>query len=167
MKSRVFVAFLILVVCLMVSHATAGDCKKIIANAVSTEYDLDGCTYNGVYYIWCIDTSVTGNLKGTWHIFANPDFNGWNLEVPDDIDGIPVWVLSVTWNLSVFETKKGNIITQADEILNPDVYDAFQALSGLALITGGTGDYEGASGWIGWVVTETDGGVLRGEFCTP
>jgi hypothetical protein len=166
MKMRIFVAFLIVAVCLTASHATAGDCKKVIANAVTTVY-LDPCTYNGVEYMWCIDTTVTGNLKGTWHIFANPDFNGWNLEVPPGIDGIPVWVLSVTWNLSVFETKKGEIITQADEILNPDVYDTYGAISGLALVTGGTGDYEGASGWIGWVVTETGGGVLQGLICTP
>lgn len=160
------VTFLILVVCLMVSHATAGDCKKVIANVGLSEY-LDPCTYNGVEYLWCIDTPVTGNLKGTWHIFANPDFNAWDLTVPTGIPGIPSWELYVTWNLSVVETKKGEIIAQANEILNLDVFDNFGAISGMVFVTGRTGDYEGASGWIGWVASETGGGVLQGLICTP
>lgn len=72
-----------------------------------------------------------------------------------------------TWNLSVFETRKGDIITQANEIVHLDVYFTYGAISGTALITGGTGDYEGATGWIGWVATEAGGGAVRGVVCTP
>ena len=166
MKMRIFVAFLIVVVCLTASQATAGDCKKVIANIGLSDY-VGPCTYNGVEYTWCIDTTVTGNLKGTWHVFGNPDANYYELMVPEGSPGIPSWGFLVTWNVSVFETKKGNVFAQADEIIILDVFDAFGAFSGTALVTGGTGDYEGASGWLGWVASEADGGVLQGMICTP
>ena len=165
MKKKVFVAFLVLAVCLTVSNATAEDCKKIIAKVGPVEY-LDACSYNGMDYIWCIDSRVKGNLLGTWHIFANPDFNAWELTVPDVL-GIPGWDLWATWNLSVFETKHGDVVTAANEIAHLDVYFTYGAISGTALVVGGTGDYEGATGWVGWVITEAGGGELRGEICTP
>jgi hypothetical protein len=166
MKRQIFVTFLVIVVCMATSIVTADDCKKVIANAGVAEY-FEGCSYNGVDYAWCLDTPVTGNLKGTWHILANPDWNAWELTVPVGIPGIPSWDLWATWNLSVFETRKGDIITQANEIAHLDVFFTYGAISGTAFITGGTGNYEGATGWIGWVVTETGGGALRGEICTP
>jgi hypothetical protein len=166
MKKRVFVAFLVFVVCLMVSNATAGDCKKVIAKIGPATY-LDECSYDGVDYIWCIDTPVTGNLRGTWHYLSSPEVNFFDLAVPDGVLGIPGWSLWVPWNLSVFETHKGDIITQDNEILNLDVFDSYGALSGMAFVIGGTGDYEGATGWLGYVITEAEGGELRGLICTP
>ena len=118
-------------------------------------------------YVWCIDTPVTGNLRGTWHYLSSPEDNFWELTVPDGALGIPSWTLQTVWNLSVFETRKGDIITQDNEILNLDVFPAFGALSGMAFIIGGTGNYQGATGWLGYVITEADGGELRGEICTP
>jgi hypothetical protein len=167
MKTRIIVGLVVLTVSLWPVVSQAADCKKIIAKAGIAEYIVGPCSYGGVDYVWCLDTPVTGNLKSTWHIFANPDFNAWELTVPSGIPGIPVWDLWATWNLSVFETKKGDIITQANEIAHLDVYFTYGAISGTALITGGTGDFEGATGWIGWVVTESGGGELRGEVCTP
>lgn len=166
MKRQIFVAFLVCAVCLVASNATAGDCKKIIAKIGTATY-LDECSYGGVDYVWCIDTPVTGNLRGTWHYLSSPEDNFWELTVPDGALGIPGWTLQTVWNLSVFETRKGDIITQDNEILNLDVFPAFGALSGMAFIIGGTGNYQGATGWLGYVITEADGGELRGEICTP
>jgi hypothetical protein len=166
MKTRILLGCLLLAVCLAPAVIEATDCKKIIANA-GVAVVPDACSYNGVDYFWCIDTPMTGNLKGTWHILANPEWNAWELTVPDGIPGIPSWDLWATWNLSVFETKKGDIITQANEIAHLGVYFTYGAISGTALITAGTGVYEGATGWIGWVVTEANGGEIRGEICTP
>jgi hypothetical protein len=158
--------FLAIAVCMVTSTATAGDCKQIIANAGVAEY-FEGCSYDGENFALCIDTPVSGNLKGTWHILINPAWNVWELTVPDGIPGIPSWDLWATWNLSVFETRKGDIITQANEVASLDALFTYGAISGMAFITGGTGDYEEATGWIGWVLTETGGGALRGEICTP
>ncbi len=166
MKKKVFVAFLVLAVCLTATNASAGDCKKIIAKVGAATY-LDECSYDGVDYIWCIDTPVIGNLRGTWHFYSSPEINIWELTVPDGALGIPGWDLWAAWNLSVFETHKGDIITQDNEILNLDAYQAYGALSGAAFIIGGTGDFEGATGWLGYVITEAEGGELRGEICLP
>ncbi len=166
MKKQMFVAFLVVVVCLATSTATAGECKKVIAKIGQATY-LDECSYDGVDYLWCIDTPVKGNLRGTWHYLASPEDNFWELTVPDGALGIPSWTLQTVWNLSVFETRKGDIITQDNEILNLDVFPAYGALSGMAFVIGGTGNYVGATGWLGYVVTEADGGELRGEICTP
>lgn len=165
MKKQLFVGLLVFALCLTVTSATAGDCKKIIARVGVATY-LDECFYEGEEYLWCIDTPVTGNLRGTWHYLSRPADNFFPLIVPDVL-GIPGWELWVGWSLSVFETRKGDIITQENEILNLAVFDSYGALSGMAYIIGGTGKYEGATGWIGVVATEADGGVLRGVVCTP
>ena len=168
MKRQLFVGFLVFALCLAASSATAGDCKKIIAKVGAATY-LDACSYDGEVYIWCIETPVTGNLRGTWRFYSRPAFNAFDLTVPDVL-GIPGWNLWVAWSLSVFETRKGDIITQDNAILNLDVYfnpDWGGPLSGMTSIIGGTGDYEGATGWLGYVIVEAEGGVLRGVVCTP
>jgi hypothetical protein len=165
MKKQLFVGFMVFALCLAAPSATAGDCKKIIAQ-FGPDVFLGECSYEGEDYVWCGDFPVTGNLRGTWHSYGRPAYNAFDLTVPDVL-GIPGWNLWVVWYLCVFETHKGNIITQENEIINPDTYFTYGALSGMAFIIGGTGDYEGATGWIGAVGTEAEGGVLRGEICTP
>ena len=165
MKKRLFVGFMVFALCLAASIATAGDCKKIIAKVGEATY-LDECSYGEQEYVWCIDTPVTGNLRGTWHYHGRPDVNYFNLDVPDVL-GIGGWNLWLVWSLSVFETHKGDIITQENEIFNPTIYDNYGAICGMFYIIGGTGDYEGATGWLGFVATEAEGGVLMGEICTP
>lgn len=165
MKRYACVGFVVFALGLAAATAFAGDCKKIIANVGPSTY-LDECSYDGVDYIWCIDAPLTGNLRGTWHFLSAPDWNIWELTVPEVL-GIPGWDLWVGWSLTVIETQKGDIIAAENEVINLDAYNAYGALSGAASIVGGTGDYEGATGWFGIVVTEAEGGVMRGMVCTP
>ena len=166
MKKQLFVWSFLLALCLAASSATAGECKKIIAGVGASNYYVD-CSYNGEDYFHCIDTPVTGNLKGTWRWYSNPeDPNFVELTVPDVL-GIGSWDLWVVWSLSVIETHKGDIRSQGADLLNVDAYFTYGALSNTSYIIGGTGKYEGATGWLGVVATETEGGVLRGEVCTP
>ncbi len=171
MKKQVFVGFMVFALCLVVSSATAGDCKKIFARIGPATYldESDECSYDGEDYLWCIDTSVAGNLRGTWHFLSKPADNFFDLAVPEVL-GIPGWDLWVVWGLSVFETRKGDIITQDNAILNLGLYTNPEwggALSGITSIVGGTGRYAGATGWLGYVITEAEGGVLRGVVCKP
>lgn len=167
MKKNVIVGCVALALCLVTSMAFAGDCKKIIANAGPSIYlEPYACSYDGVNYIWCIDTPLTGNLRGTWHLMSAPDWNIWELTVPEVL-GIPGWDLWVGWSLMVIETHRGDIIAAENEVINLDAYNTYGALSGTASIVGGTGDFEGATGWFGIVVTEAEGGVMRGMVCTP
>jgi len=163
-KILFFISFL-LAYCLAVPSATAADCKKIIAGVGASNF-YEGCSYNGEDYLWCIDTPVTGNLKGTWRFMSRPDWNAFELTV-EDILGIGSWDLWVVWSLGVFETNDGDILTQETDLLNVDAYFNYGAVSIMTYIIGGTGKYEGATGWLGAVATETEGGVLRGKVCTP
>lgn len=165
MRKKIFVWSFLLALCLAVPSATAGECKKIIAG-VGASYFYEGCSYNGEDYLWCLDTPVTGNLGGTWRFMSRPDWNAFELTVPDVL-GIGSWDLYVVWALGVFETNKGDIITQESDMLNLDAYFNYGALTTMSYIIGGTGIYEGATGWLGVVATETEGGVMRGEVCTP
>jgi len=165
MMKRVVTIFLLLALSLAASSVAAGECKKIIAGAGPSIY-YEGCSYDGEEYLWCIDTPITGNLRGTLRFMSRPDWNAFELTV-DDVLGIGSWDLWVVWALGVFETHKGDIISQETDTLNLDVYLTYGALSTMHYIIGGTGDYEGATGWIGSVLTETEGGVIRGEVCTP
>jgi hypothetical protein len=164
---------LVTTLCLLASSATAGDCKKIIAGVgvgsmVSSPGDQHSCSYEGTDYIWCFEFPVTGNLRGTWYFYGYPAANGFfDPTVLDDDLGIPGWDLWVIYSLSVFETHKGDIVTQESEILSLDAYFTHGAFSSTASIIGGTDDYEEASGWLGFVGTEADGGVLRGMICIP
>lgn len=166
MKTRTPTLILLVLLCFTAFAADAGDCKDIIANVGPATY-LDTCSYDGIDYVWCIDTPLSGNLLGTWHYLSSPEFNVFELTVPDDALGIAGWDLWVVWSLMVVETKKGDIIAAENEILNLDTWGAYGAISGMARVVGGTDDYEGASGWIGFVITETNGGEVRGVVCTP
>ena len=147
------------------SSATAGDCKKVIAGLGAADFYMD-CSYNGEDYLYCLDTPVSGNLLGTWRFYSRPDWNAFELTVEDEL-GIGSWDLWIVWALGVFETRKGDIITQETDLLNLEAYFTYGALVSMATIIGGTDNFEGATGWLGIVMTETEGGVLRGEICVP
>lgn len=156
---------LLVALCLAASTATAGECKKIIADVKATDFYV-GCSYDGEDYLWCIDAPVTGNLGGTWSFYSRPEDN-FIFETIPDVLGIGSWDVLVVWALGVFKTHKGDILTQETDLLNLEAYDAYFALSSMAHIIGGTGEYEGATGWLGVVATETEGGTMRGMVCTP
>ena len=157
----------LLTLCLAVPSAGADDCKKIIAGAGPTDFYM-GCSYNGEDYLWCLDSPITGNLKGTWRFMSKPEDNFVEEIIPPDDDlGIGSWGVWVVWAHGVFETHKGDIVTQETDLLNVDTYFNYGARTSMANIIGGTGKFEGATGWIGIVMTETEGGVIRGMVCTP
>jgi hypothetical protein len=138
---KLFKLLFALALCLAASSVTAGECKKIIAG-VGPSIFSEGCSYDGEEYLWCLDTPITGNLRGTWRFMSRPDWNAFELTV-DDVLGIGSWDLWVVWALGVFETHKGDIISQETDTLNLDVYFTYGALSTMHYIIGGTGDYEG------------------------
>ena len=161
--STVLVAILISVA----SVAVADDCKKIFARVDYGPF-VEGCKYDGVEYYWCSDSRVRGNLKGTWHLYTSPEFNCFENTVPNGVLGIDGWDVWSCWNLSVFETKHGELITQGNDYVNLESYFTNGSFASTFFVIGGTGKYEGATGWLGNVGDEVSGkGILRGEICTP
>ena len=138
----------------------------------ASEY-LSNCTYDGTYYQYCIDAPVKGTINGIWHYLAPPGGNSVTA-FPDP----PYSSLQAGWALDVMETNRGDIYAQENWMFNLSVFDAdvfspnAKALSPavtISVITGGTGQYEGASGWIGMIFDDSGQwrGFMKGEICTP
>jgi len=168
-RTAICSVLLIIALCLVASGPAAGECKKIQAR-VDIGPLYSGCTYDSVVYEWCSDSRVRGNFRGTWHLYANPDFNCFVNTVEGDQLGTDIedWVIWSCWNLAVFETKHGDLITQGNDYVNEDSYFTYGAFSSTLAVIDGTGKYEGATGWLGGIGNEFTGqGILRGEICTP
>jgi hypothetical protein len=159
-------ALLVVVLCLVAGAAIAGDCKPIRAHAGTATY-FAACDYDGTTYEGCIEVPIRGTLNGTW-IFYYTLNNSVDLpELPED-----PWpgAGSSGWGLGVSKTNKGKVFAQEAWVshwdLAPPVVD-YYIFSGNSLITGGTRHWKGATGWLGFVGDEANGGVIRGEICTP
>jgi len=161
-------ALLIVVLCLVAGAAFGGECKKIQARYSIDEIFFE-CTYDSFAYQYCVDAQVQGNLRGIWHVYGAPAFNGWpTLTVPNDALGIPGWDAGGFWNLSVIETKHGELFMRGNDWVNWGAYSAYGAYSSTFFVIGGTGKFEGATGWLGGGGDEvTLKGVFFGEVCTP
>jgi hypothetical protein len=162
--------FLVLSACLAAGGVVADECKSVYANTM-TPILLGACEFEGVQYGFCLDVPLTGTLNGTWHYYGPP--NNW-VDVPGvcGSDGpvpMPGFTgFSAGWALDVLELNDGGIRAQDAYMLHWDVYFGGKfAFASISSIDSGTGKYEGASGWFGFVGSELDGGIIRGEICTP
>jgi len=151
------------------SAATGVKCQPVRGHTDEGTF-LDRCVYQGHEYAWCVDVIVWGTLTGTYHYYGNPETE-YALAVPPGALG-ENWLFGATSALAVFETKKGEIFAQENVLFH---YDAPSSLVELLVITGGTGHYEGATGWMSLI---TDFGypqgsapdlftILTGVICTP
>ena len=168
MRKLLLMVFVVTTLCLVSSGAVADECKQVFARGGGGDF-YSGCSYDGVEYLWCADIPMQGNLRGTWHIYSSPEWNGWEtLTVPDDALGIDGWDVWGFWNLSVFETKHGELLTQGNDFLNLNAYFTYGVFSSTFFVIDGKGEFEGATGWLGGVGNELTGlGILWGEVCTP
>ena len=157
-------ALLVVVLCLVAGAAIAGECKPIRAHAGTATY-FDDCEYDGTTYLGCVETPIRGTLNGTWVFYYTADNTVDLPDLPLDWSGV-----SSGWGLGVYKTNKGKVFAQEAWVshwdLAPPVVD-YYIFSGNSLITGGTRHWMGATGWLGFVGDEANGGVIRGEICTP
>jgi hypothetical protein len=175
MKRPWLVPVLILMCSLIASGVLADPtCKKIQAPVGPETMIEEGCSYDGEFYPWCFERGLRGNLRGTWTSYGRgPDSapldNGWFLIVPDGLAGNTGWPLFTLWNLAVIQTHKGEIIAQETTVVDIQSFfvDEYGTFSSTMRIIGGTGGYEGATGWLGAVTTIGEGGAIRGLICTP
>jgi len=121
-----------------------------------------GCKLDEVTYHWCAERATKGTFKGTYRFYSAPEFNGWDLEVPFDDMGA-TWLIGVSHAISVLETKKGMLFTQEAQVWHAGEEEGWGSHFS---ITGGTGRYEGATGWMA-SAGSWDSMVLVGELCMP
>lgn len=168
------------VVCSVAGAAMADQCKPIHARFGLATF-LGPCSYEETAYADCIDRPVRGTVNGIWHTFA-PDDN-WVCLAPIpgfgclDPPPAPYSPLAAGYAFSVLETAKGIVYLQDSWVwnlsfmLNPAHLEGtkavFPAVS-ISVIAGGTGHYEEAWGWIGFIADDGPWmGFIAGEICTP
>jgi hypothetical protein len=167
MKNLVSCVAVAVVLCLVASAAAAAPCRPINSRLGPVTF-LGPCTYDGTDYAGCYERRVYGTINGS-HVEYAPD-NNWvvSYQAP------PYSSLAAGWAMSVFETSRGMIYAQNTWVWNLSLFPPLEGTKAIfptvevAVITGGTGHYEGAWGWIGFI--QDDGtwrGFMRGEICTP
>ena len=161
--SRRSVVLVIIVLCFSVSSFVWGEtCKQVFANLGEPGPILFDPDCNG----WenCRSTDVMGTLNGVITDYSNISELIW---LDDTVVGL---------NEAVIETSHGKIYLDVRAIIYWGAPDGGAAN---ANVTGGTGRYEGATGWLAyvtwagsedracWLSCEDGGGLIRGEICLP
>ena len=104
-------------------------------------------------YDFCQYAKVTGTVNGLWWVYGNEE----------DIKEIEGGEGLLNRLVSVMETNQGEIYSDDMELGNLNAPDGWVFHHA---VTGGTGRYEGASGWlVGWLSWETSRGKIGGKIC--
>jgi hypothetical protein len=118
----------------------------------------------------CISVPVMGSLRGTWTFYWPTSGNAVDIKAEDHPDEI-LWpagtYLQAYFGMAVYKTRLGHIYTRASGHTNSDAIPFSWPWATVETILGGTGHYEGASGWLGGGWDEANGGPLSGRICTP
>ncbi|HEY7643199.1 MAG TPA: hypothetical protein VH814_25950 [Steroidobacteraceae bacterium] len=114
----------------------------------------------------CLLGSTQGDLKATWESFFH--------QVPTDIGGfglpVPPEAISTLYQseVDVFTTRHGTLTGYAHYIVDERTFDS-GGLSSTIYITGGTGRYRGATGWIAVIAKDPQLVTFEifGHLCGP
>lgn len=152
-KILVLAAVLLLVVGLVATAADANQrCRRVNGN-IKTLSELweDPAVCDG--YEFCQYAEVTGTVNGLWWVYGN-----W-----EDIEEVAGGEGLVNHLVSVMETNRGDVYADDMELGNLNAPDGWVFHHA---VTGGTGKYEGATGWLaGWFSWETFRGKIGGKIC--
>ena len=153
---------------LATTSAFADKCQDIRGEARVVDLQVDPCQEDPEFYA-CYIQKVRGTLKGEWVSYQQPgwfdmDLREMGLPVPDGSE--------VTWygrEFEVFSTKKGEVYGDMQTAFDTRIFDSDGGGALPTIVTGGTGIYEGATGWI--VPVYTDGTLnnftILGRICGP
>lgn len=117
----------------------------------------------------CIVMPVVGTLNGTWILYywysdQNPEYNMLVAKPPIWGSGNDVVVF---YQLGVWKTKRGTIYSETSEVSHGSaIWQQPQPYAHFDHIIGGTGRFEGATGWISGA-GDNDGALFGGRICTP
>jgi hypothetical protein len=166
MKRHFLYSILVLMLSLVAATAMAEQCKPVNGQLGAIDVFLEDdpeCKLDDMTFYYCIERPTLGTLAGRYRFYSAPWLNGWDLRVPRKSLGGVRWWIGVSYAISVFETQQGTLFTQETGVWH---YDAEVGLANHFNITGGTGHYDGATGWMAAAGTGY-GMTLVGELCTP
>ena len=162
--TAVFVAFAGLTAAVADNHVVG--CKKIRAKALIDPNYIFDCEFDGVDYSFCIGGDVTGSIKGPWVSYLQDEWviNSSDIGLPEPIP----FISNYGREFEVFASAKGNIYGDAQYIFDYRMFEVAGKFPLPIFITGGTGLYEGATGWmIALFNTDVDKAKISGEVCGP
>lgn len=107
-------------------------------------------------YQLCQFIEIVGTINGEWKAF-------WNFDEEVYLAEFDALVFDTE---DIFKTKKGDIFAKDIGALN---FEAEESFTVHIAVTGGTGIYEGATGWMtgSIVFVFAEGGGLTGKICGP
>jgi len=161
---RTMIIATILPLCLATSATADQVCKDVRSHFRLGEITVPNGGDCNVSYKTGFDGCLSGKLRGT---LRGVSHSGWNNADIESIlgDTATAWLV-----FEEFVTNKGTInVTHHGMYLNDPV--AARGYGAVLLVTGGTGEYENATGWMVRAVdfgdfTDGDGGGrLTGEIC--
>jgi hypothetical protein len=142
-------------------------CRNINAHATLVD-EVPECEFNSMTYDYCYIQKVRGNLNGSWVSYVMWDW-GVTLEslgVQTPPEAGESWY---NRELEVFTTKHGMVWGDAQFVFDLRAFDSDGGPAIPTIVTGGTGMYEDAYGWI--TAIYTDGTLsnwrIYGRVCGP
>ena len=170
-KGFICTVLVVFLACLGAGTAYGESCTQLTLKLQPQSTDLDPtdfdflAAYFGVDpFGWCWSQPVVGTIQGVWAFCGNDAlaiFNPFSVGVGPDLWGNPGVVL----------TKEGDLIYMISYGLSVWNGDTFVGFGGMTRISGGTGAYEGATGWTAdrskRIPTPTYAARLQGFLCLP
>ncbi len=142
-------------------------CKKVRGHGEVVAYQIP-CLEDPEFY-FCIVSETRGGLKGKWVSYQQED---WGSMFLGDA-GLPVPPgAPVTWYIrefEVFSTKKGTVYGDMQATFDARIFDSGGGAALPTIVTGGTGIYEDATGWIVVILTDEslENFKILGRICGP
>ena len=141
-------------------------CRNINAHATLVG-EGPACEYNSTTYDYCYIQKVRGNLNGSWVSYLMWD---WNVTLESLVQTPPE--AGESWynrELEVFTTKHGMVWGESQFVFDLRAFDSFGGVAIPTIVTGGTGIYEDAQGWITATGTDSDFTKfsVQGRVCGP
>ena len=167
MKQLLVLLAMLLVFPVAVADDGGDNCRNINAHASLVGVGPD-CEYNSTTYDYCYSQKVKGNLNGSWVSYVMWDWGVMleSLGVQTPPEAGESWY---NRELEVFTTKHGMVWGDAQFVFDFRAFDLGGGPAIPTMVTGGTGMYEDASGWI--TAIYTDGTLsnwrIYGRVCGP
>lgn len=145
-------------------------CQRIRGQAEFVGFE-EPCHFDGTEYAFCIVAETRGTLKGTWVSYFQED---WTVLL-EELEGLPIptppGAFESLYNreFDVFTSRRGEIWGESQYVFDLRVVESGGGTAVPVIITGGSGKYEDAYGWITPIVTNADLTTfsMHGRVCRP
>ena len=167
MKQLLMLLAMLLVFPVAFANDDGNDCRNINAKAVWTGFE-EGCEFAGIEYSACYTSRIKGTINGTWMSYVQYE---WYVILEDLLVDTPDPAIESWYNreFEVFHSKQGTVWGNAHFILDWQFDSSDGGASIPTMVTGGTGIYEDAEGWINAIYLDAamEHFKVQGRVCGP